>query len=179
MRRVLACSFAALTLALGVSAGTAGAQTTQNGLVNLNLENVTVQVPIGVAANVCDVNVAVLANLVDTGATQQCSSIANAAHKQSVLFNAKGMEQEIWQAAMRRVLAIPEYVTMFSAAFPGMPTDRLGFQHAATAIAAFEMQPLTKTDSPFDRYLNRDDAALTLEQKRGALLFFGDARCSS
>jgi len=86
---------------------------------------------------------------------------------------------EIWQAAMRRVLAIPEYVTMFSAAFPGMPTDRLGFQHAATAIAAFEMQPLTKTDSPFDRYLNRDDAALTLEQKRGALLFFGDARCSS
>jgi hypothetical protein len=79
MRRVLACSFAALTLALGVTAGTAGAQTTQNGLVNLNLENVTVQVPIGVAANVCDVNVAVLANLVDTGATQQCSSIANAA----------------------------------------------------------------------------------------------------
>jgi len=70
---------------------------------------------------------------------------------------------EIWQAAMRRVLAIPEYVTMFSAAFPGMPTDRLGFQHATTAIAAFEMQPLTKTDSPFDRYLNRDDAALTLE----------------
>ena len=79
MRRVLACSFAALTLALGATAGTAGAQTTQNGLVNLNLENVTVQVPIGVAANVCDVNVAVLANLVDTGATQQCSSIANAA----------------------------------------------------------------------------------------------------
>src|SRR3954468_2760701 len=79
MRRVLACSFAALTLALGATAGTAGAQTTQNRLVNVNLENVTVQVPIGVAANVCDVNVAVLANLVDTGATQQCSSIANAA----------------------------------------------------------------------------------------------------
>lgn len=79
MRRVLACSFAALTLALGAGAGSAGAQTTQNGLVNLNLENVTVQVPVGVAANVCDVNVAVLANLVDTGATQHCSSIANAA----------------------------------------------------------------------------------------------------
>jgi hypothetical protein len=78
MRRVLACSFAALTLVLGAGAGTAGAQTTQNGLVNLNLENVTVQVPIGVAANVCDVNVAVLANLVDTGTTQNCSSIADA-----------------------------------------------------------------------------------------------------
>ena len=78
MRRVLACSFAALTLALGAGAGSAGAQTTQNGLVNLNLENITVQVPIGVAANVCDVNVAVLANLVDTGAADTCTAVANA-----------------------------------------------------------------------------------------------------
>src|SRR3954468_19621386 len=77
MRRVLACSFAALTLALGATAGTAGAQTTQNGLVNLNLENITVQVPIGVAANVCDVNVAVLANLVDLGQATQCRALAN------------------------------------------------------------------------------------------------------
>jgi hypothetical protein len=56
---------------------TAAAQTTQNGLVNLNLENITVQVPIGVAANVCDVNVAVLANLVDTGAADTCTAVAN------------------------------------------------------------------------------------------------------
>ena len=41
------------------------------------------------------------------------------------------------------------------------------------------MQEFTKTRSPFDRYLERDDAALTLPQKRGALLFFGKAQCSS
>jgi hypothetical protein len=75
MKRVLACTFAALTMAIGT--GTAGAQTTQNGLVNLNLEDITVQVPIGVAANICDVNVAVLANLVDTGATGTCDALAN------------------------------------------------------------------------------------------------------
>src|SRR5438046_6023656 len=86
----------------------------------------------------------------------------------------------VWQAVMRRLLAIPEYVTKFTAAFPGTPTSELGFQHAATAIAAFETQALTRTDSPFDRYLQHDDAALTAEQKRGALLFFGDtARCAS
>jgi cytochrome c peroxidase len=86
----------------------------------------------------------------------------------------------VWQAVMRRLLAIPEYVSKFTAAFPGTPTSELGFQHAATAIAAFEIQALTRTDSPFDRYLQHDDAALTSEQKRGALLFFGDkARCSS
>ena len=86
----------------------------------------------------------------------------------------------VWQAVMRRLLAIPEYVSKFNAAFPGTPTSALGFQQAATAIAAFETQALTRTDSPFDRYLQHDDAALTAEQKRGALLFFGDkAVCAS
>ena len=85
---------------------------------------------------------------------------------------------ETWQAIMRRLLAIPGYVAQFNAAFPTIPTGELGFQHAATAIAAFEMQSLTKAASPFDGYLGRDDAALTLQQKRGALLFFGKAHCS-
>ena len=73
-------TMAALVAAVSCLAGTAsaGAQTTQNGLVNLNLQDVTVQVPVGVAANVCDVNVAVLANLVDTGAAQTCTAVANA-----------------------------------------------------------------------------------------------------
>src|SRR5436309_2993499 len=76
--------------------------------------------------------------------------------------------------------AIPEYASKFNAAFPQTSAGELGFQHAATAIAAFETQALTKTNSPFDRYLLHDDAALTSEQKRGALLFFGDkARCAS
>jgi hypothetical protein len=75
IRLTMAAFVAAVSCLTGASA--AGAQTHQNGLVNLNLENVTVQVPIGVAANVCDVNVAVLANLVDTGTTQQCTALAN------------------------------------------------------------------------------------------------------
>lgn len=84
---------------------------------------------------------------------------------------------EIWRAVMRRLLAIPAYVALFEAAFPGTPPAQLGFAHAATAIAAFEMATLTTTDSPFDRYLAHDDAALTAREKRGALLFFGEARC--
>ena len=86
---------------------------------------------------------------------------------------------EIWHGVMQRLLAIPEYVTLFHAAFPGTPDNALGFQHAATAIAAFEMQSFTKTDSPFDRYLARNDAALSATEKRGGLLFFGTARCGS
>jgi cytochrome c peroxidase len=85
---------------------------------------------------------------------------------------------EIWHAVMQRLLAIPGYVTLFQAAFPDTPTAQLGFENAAQAIAAFELQAFTKTDSPFDRYLARDDAALSIQQKRGALLFFTKAQCS-
>lgn len=86
---------------------------------------------------------------------------------------------EIWQAVMRRLVAIPEYVTMFGAAFPGVPVSGLGFEHAAAAIAAFEMEAFTKVNSPFDRFLNRENAAMTAEQKRGGIVFFGRARCAS
>jgi len=80
---------------------------------------------------------------------------------------------------MRRVLAISAYQQKFNAAFPGVPATQLGFQHAANAIAAFEAQAFTKSNSAFDRYLARDDNALSTEAKHGALLFFGKALCST
>jgi len=86
---------------------------------------------------------------------------------------------EIWRATMRRLLGVQEYVAKFTAAYPGTPVSSLGFQHAANALAAFQVHAFTKANSPFDRYLARDDAALTEEQKRGALLFFGRAMCAS
>src|SRR5690349_2195041 len=85
----------------------------------------------------------------------------------------------IWKSTMARVLAVSAYVQKFNAAYPNVSTGQLGFEHAANAIAAFEMATFTKTGSPFDRYLARDDNALSADAKRGALLFFGKAACSS
>jgi cytochrome c peroxidase len=85
----------------------------------------------------------------------------------------------VWTAVMQRLIAIPGYVSLFSAAFPNRPTQTLSFRDAAKALAAFQIAELTRTDSPFDRYLKRDDNALSPEAKRGALLFFGDAQCLS
>ena len=85
---------------------------------------------------------------------------------------------KIWQALMQRLLAVPGYVTMFNAAFPSVPRTSLTFENAATAMAAFQMDALLKTNSPFDRYLAHDNSALSPEAKRGGLLFFGTARCS-
>ena len=80
---------------------------------------------------------------------------------------------------MKRLLAIQAYAAKFAAAFPTVPASSLGFQHAANAIAAFEIQSFMRTNSAFDRYLARDNRALTDEEKRGAILFFGKATCSS
>jgi cytochrome c peroxidase len=85
----------------------------------------------------------------------------------------------IWNATIARVVAIDEYKRRFNAVFPGVPASALSFAHAANAIAAFEIQSFSKTNSPFDRYLARDDAALSTDAKEGALLFFGRAGCSS
>ncbi|HEX6307094.1 MAG TPA: cytochrome c peroxidase [Longimicrobiales bacterium] len=90
-----------------------------------------------------------------------------------------GQETEIRQAIMRRLLAHPEYVALFAAAFPGKPASALRFEDAALALATFQRQAFTRTSSPFDRYLEREDHALTTAQKRGALLFFGQAQCGS
>jgi hypothetical protein len=49
----------------------------QSGLVNLDLQNVAVQVPVSVAANICDVNVGVLVqDLFDDAATCQAGAIS-------------------------------------------------------------------------------------------------------
>jgi hypothetical protein len=60
-----------------VLAAPVSAQTNQQGLVNVAVEDVTVQLPIAVAANICDVNVAVLAEIADEAGS--CEATADSA----------------------------------------------------------------------------------------------------
>ena len=83
----------------------------------------------------------------------------------------------IWDGLMARLLAIPDYQTLFQAAFPDKALDDLTFHDAANAMGAFEAAAFTFTDSPWDRYLSGDTDALTDEEKQGALLFYGAAGC--
>jgi len=85
----------------------------------------------------------------------------------------------IWGALMNRLLAIEEYRDMFAAAYPDIHESELTFAHAANAIAAFEIAHWTLDDAPFDQYLRGDQSALSDSAKRGALLFYGEARCST
>ena len=87
--------------------------------------------------------------------------------------------QAQWAALMDRLRAIPGYVALFQSAYPGVATNNLGFEHAANAIAAFEVDQFGTLNSPFDRYIGGDDTALSDQQKQGALLFYGRARCAA
>jgi hypothetical protein len=70
------CNADATSSATAITPTAGGGGAPQNGLVNVNVSDVIVQAPIGVAANVCDVNVAVLVNdLVDDSAA--CAAVAN------------------------------------------------------------------------------------------------------
>ncbi len=73
-RSLLACVLSAALLSLG-AASTASAQNQfQEGLVNVAIGDVTILVPVSVAANICDTTVAILADNVDEAA--QCTATA-------------------------------------------------------------------------------------------------------
>jgi hypothetical protein len=55
-----------------------GGNTRQNGLINVNLENNTVQVPIAAAANICDVDIAILVGAILEDDATQCDANAQA-----------------------------------------------------------------------------------------------------
>jgi cytochrome c peroxidase len=71
-----------------------------------------------------------------------------------------------------RLQAVPEYNRWFQAVFGGKPT----LKSAAQAIAAFE-RTLVTPDGPFDAYAHGDKEALSINEKRGLILFIGKAAC--
>jgi cytochrome c peroxidase len=85
--------------------------------------------------------------------------------------------EPIRQKALELLNAVPAYRQLFAAVFPevaqGAPIDFFMF---GKAIAEFEFT-LVFADAPIDRFARGDTAAMTPEQKRGALLFFGKAGC--
>ncbi len=70
------------------------------------------------------------------------------------------------------------YTAMFDAAFPDIPVaERYSRQTGAFAIAAYFRTILTNR-APFQKWLKGEKSAMTENQKKGALLFFGKAGCA-
>jgi cytochrome c peroxidase len=71
------------------------------------------------------------------------------------------------------------YTPFFDKAFPDIPvSERYTLKTAAFAIAAYFRTILTN-QAPFQLWLNGNEDAMTKQQKRGALVFFGKANCTN
>jgi cytochrome c peroxidase len=84
---------------------------------------------------------------------------------------------QIWAGLMARLGAIPEYRHMFEQAYPGQRFEQMTFAHASNAIAGFVIDRLSFNNSPWDRFLAGNDAAMAPIQLQGAKNFMS-ARCS-
>lgn len=82
----------------------------------------------------------------------------------------------IWGGLMARLGAIPAYVAMFEAAYPGTAFEDMTFAHASNAMAGFFVSELAATDTKWDRFLHGEDAAMNANELTGAKNFL-TAKC--
>jgi cytochrome c peroxidase len=83
-------------------------------------------------------------------------------------------EVSAWALLVKKILALPKYQELFKASFPNT-TINIG--HLGEALAHFQSQAFFFSDTPYDRYLQGDQSALTLKQKQGMEIFFNKGRC--
>jgi cytochrome c peroxidase len=88
-----------------------------------------------------------------------------------------GDNDAIRAEVVRRLNAVPGYQMLFGQVFPRVLTGApITYDMVARAIAEFEFS-LTFANAPIDRYARGQRGALTDQEKRGAVLFFGEAGC--
>jgi cytochrome c peroxidase len=79
------------------------------------------------------------------------------------------------EMVVKTLKSMPEYITLFKKAFPG-EKDPVTFDNMAKAIEVFEATLVTP-DSPFDKFLQGDAAALNAKEQKGLATFI-DKGCS-
>jgi cytochrome c peroxidase len=78
---------------------------------------------------------------------------------------------------LHRLNNIANYHSLFAEVFPEVRAGGpITFEMFGKAIAEFEFT-LTFADAPIDRFARGQNGAMSDDEKRGALLFFGKARC--
>ena len=92
-------------------------------------------------------------------------------------FDFPGDSRDIRNEVLVRLNSKDEYRKLFGQVFPEVAGGKpINFDHFGKAIAEFEFT-MVFANAPLDRFARGQKGALTPGQKRGALLFFGEARC--
>ena len=92
-------------------------------------------------------------------------------------FKFDGDNSAIRTTLASRVDGIKRYRRMFAKVYPEVSAGApIRFDMIANAIAEYELT-LVYANAPIDQYARGDSTAMSEDEKRGALLFFGKARC--
>ncbi len=86
---------------------------------------------------------------------------------------------KIWPLVTARITNLDAYDELLANAFPGIPESELDIADLSEAMGAFMTEEFTALNSPFDKYLEGDNRALSDSAKRGAILFYGRANCAN
>lgn len=95
------------------------------------------------------------------------------------LFDEAEMNQQTPGDLVKRLRAIPKYRELFAKAFGfKSPQDgrEISVTNIARAIAAYERK-LNIIETAYDNFVKGNDDAMTTEQLRGMVVFFGQANC--
>jgi cytochrome c peroxidase len=93
----------------------------------------------------------------------------------------------VFDNLVRRLLApevaqpdatVMRYRELFRAAYPGVGLAKMKITHVGNALSAYIAAAFELSEAPWDRYVKGDTSALTADQKKGAILFFGKGRCA-
>jgi cytochrome c peroxidase len=94
-------------------------------------------------------------------------------------FDFPGDNYDIRSEVIRRINSVTEYRQLFGKIFAEVKRGApITYNMFARAIAEFEFT-LVFADAPIDKFARGQKNALTDDQKRGALLFFGQANCAA
>ncbi|MGI9355860.1 MAG: cytochrome-c peroxidase [Rhizobiaceae bacterium] len=86
----------------------------------------------------------------------------------------------VWPILAKRVRIIPAYGEAFVDAFDNVkqPLD-VTIVHIANALSVFIGFEWQSHDRPLDKWLNGSETALSVQQKRGLKIFFGEGNCGA
>jgi len=73
--------------------------------------------------------------------------------------------------------AANKYQSLMRDAYPDMALDDVSISEIGNVLASYIRAAFALDDSSWDRYVQGDKKALTLEQKQGAIVFYGKGRC--
>ena len=75
-------------------------------------------------------------------------------------------------------MAARKYRALFTDAYPSVALEQIQIRHIGNALSAYIGAAFATKRAPWDHYIAGDQKAITEDQKRGAIVFYGKGRCA-